>query len=124
MNHIRLLSSIFSPRENEAKVVMMNVLVRPGARLVMKIFKAKGRQTNFKIFSRSFAITSLPSTDHLFSQSSQVYHCNICPYDMKFTGSLDFWHRIQAPNRHFDTRQGKEASVMTKIIASLTIILS
>ena len=46
------------------------------------------------------------------------------PSDMRFPGSLHFWHRILAPSRHFDTRQGKEAAVMTKIIASVTIILS
>ena len=58
--------------------------------------------------------------------ANQAFFCAFFhpPSDTSFTVSLDFWHQILAPSRHFDTRQDKEAAVMTKIIASVTIILS
>ena len=46
------------------------------------------------------------------------------PLDRSFSGYLGFWHQVRVISGHFDTRQCKEASVMTKIIASLTMILS
>ena len=46
------------------------------------------------------------------------------PLDRSFSGYLGFWHQVRVISGHFDTRQCKEASVITKIIASLTMILS
>ena len=92
------------------------------------IFKAKSD----KLISRSSANLSV-ITDHLFALSNQVcyYKSSILlplffhpPSDVSFTGSLDFWHQMVAPSRHFDTRSGKEAAAMANIIASVTIILS
>ena len=124
MNQIHLSSSIlslFSPRDNEFS--RQNVISRSSSAPMLTSFL-----TTYSPNLAGPIITNQPFFCAFFKP----------PSDMSFTGSLDFWHRMPAPSRHFDTldfwppadtltlRLGRQRSSSdgSNIIASVAIILS